>query len=311
MKYIREFNQYEQIDEKITFQEIAMYFALLLASYNTYTVYNNYKEINKLYTIANSASYDGTIEQKHQIDSLKKNIIEQIRISPKFDKNIKPYILDSLQNVTIKFADPTGNLIKKRTGAFYMKLSNFENSLKNSIYSPLLTINKTSIENIIIVNKKYENDGDLVNVLVHEIYHYVDMLLGQKTTLSKELNLTQFIDKNVKNKNKDYISRKFMSIIGKDIDNISPKAQRLLKKLSNTVSDQNEYLTSSSEIFARWKTFKSYMVKKGYIKDMNSPVSTELFKEYISSNSNLEPYDSEFLLAIDWNKIPELDKLSR
>lgn len=60
----------------------------------------------------------------------------------------------------------------------------------------------------------YENDDDLVNTLVHEIYHYVDALLGQKGDLSVELNLPQFIDKSVKDKDENYIHRKYASIFG-------------------------------------------------------------------------------------------------
>lgn len=42
---------------------------------------------------------------------------------------------------------------------------------------------------------------------------------------------------------------------------------------------------------------------------MNSPVDNELFIKYIST---VRPStdDIEFLLAIDWNKISELDKIS-
>lgn len=118
MKYIKEFTQYEHIDEKIKFWDVAMYLTMLYAGYTTV---NNYSEINNLYTIVNSASYDGTSDQKHQIDSLKTNIIEQIKISPRFKSDVKSYILDSLRNITIKFANPTGkNILKKTTGALYL-----------------------------------------------------------------------------------------------------------------------------------------------------------------------------------------------
>lgn len=308
MRYIKEFNQYEKIDEKIKFWDVALYLSLLYTSYNTVS---NFREINKLYTIVNSASYNGTPDQKHQIDSLKKNIIEQIKISPKYNKDIKSYILDSLQNITIKFADPTGkNILKATTGALYMNLSIFKKHLdKNIIYSTF-NISKTSKENIIIVNKLYENDSDLANMLIHEIYHYVDALLGQKNNLSKELNLSQFIDQNIKDDNENYISRKYAAIFGKKFNEISPKSQELFKELSNTTIDMIKYLKSPEELFVRWKTFKSYMVQKGYIKDMNSPVNTDLLMTYISNIKHQNSQDLEFLLIIDWDKIEELDNVS-
>ena len=285
-----------------------MYLTMLYAGYTTV---NNYSEINNLYTIVNSASYDGTSDQKHQIDSLKTNIIEQIKISPRFKSDVKSYILDSLRNITIKFANPTGkNILKKTTGALYMKLGDLEKSMgRNPIYYPLFKLNKTSTENIIIVNKMYENDDDLVNTLVHEIYHYVDALLGQKGDLSVELNLPQFIDKSVKDKDENYIHRKYASIFGARFNKSGQEIKKLIKDLSDKTINHIEYLSSAPEIFARWKTFKSYMVKKGYIKDMNSPVDNELFIKYIST---VRPStdDIEFLLAIDWNKISELDKIS-
>ena len=314
MKYIKEFNQYEQIDEKIKFMDIVMYLSLLFAGNSTYNTFNDYKEINKLYTIVNSASYNGTSEQKQLVDSLKKNIIEQVRISPKFNKDIKSYILDSLQNITIKFANPTGEkLFKENSAAVYMNLVEVKKALSNHLaYYPILKINSTSKENIIIVNKKYENDEDLPNMLVHEIYHYVDALLGQKVELSRELNLSQFIDKNIDGQDKDYVIRKYSSIYGVKFSETNTRIKELLKELSNKTINHIEYLKLPEEIFARWKTFKSYMVKKGDIKDMNSPVDKDLFIEYVSSikPSNMNTEDLEFLLVIDWDKIPELDKLS-
>ena len=314
MKYIKEFNQYEQIDEKIKFMDIVMYLSLLFAGNSTYNTFNDYKEINKLYTIVNSASYNGTSEQKQLVDSLKKNIIEQVRISPKFNKDIKSYILDSLQNITIKFANPTGEkLFKENSAAVYMNLVEVKKALSNHLaYYPILKINSTSKENIIIVNKKYENDEDLPNMLVHEIYHYVDALLGQKVELSRELNLSQFIDKNIDGQDKDYVIRKYSSIYGVKFSETNTRIKELLKELSNKTINHIEYLKLPEEIFARWKTFKSYMVKKGDIKDMNSPVDKDLFIEYVSSikPSNMNTEDLEFLLIIDWDKIPELDKLS-
>jgi len=314
MKYIKEFNQYEQIDEKIKFMDIVMYLSLLFAGNSTYNTFNDYKEINKLYTIVNSASYNSTYEQKQLVDSLKKNIIEQVRISPKFNKDIKSYILDSLQNITIKFANPTGEkLFKENSAAVYMNLVEVKKALSNHLaYYPILKINSTSKENIIIVNKKYENDEDLPNMLVHEIYHYVDALLGQKVELSRELNLSQFIDKNIDGQDKDYVIRKYSSIYGVKFSETNTRIKELLKELSNKTINHIEYLKLPEEIFARWKTFKSYMVKKGDIKDMNSPVDKDLFIEYVSSikPSNMNTEDLEFLLVIDWDKIPELDKLS-
>jgi len=307
MKYIKEFNNYEEINEKIKFKDIALYLSILFAGHTTYNTFNTYKEINKLYTIVNSASYDGTSEQKQLINNLKKDIIEQVRISPRFNKDIKSYILDSLQNITIKFANSTGkNIVKEKTGALYMNFGKLKKALSNTlIYYPIFKMNSTSVENIIIVNKKYENDEDLPNMLVHEIYHYVDALLGQKNDLSKELNLSQFIDKNVDNQ-----ARKYSSIYGRKFSETSPDIKKLLKELSIKTISNIEYLKSSEEIFARWKTFKSYMIKKGYIKDMNSPVDNELFMKYITNIKSINSEDLEFLLVIDWSTIPELDKLS-
>ena len=187
-----------------------------------------------------------------------------------------------------------------------MNFGKLKNALSNTlIYYPIFKMNSTSVENIIIVNKKYENDEDLPNMLVHEIYHYVDALLGQKNDLSKELNLSQFIDKNVDNQ-----ARKYSSIYGRKFSETSPDIKKLLKELSMKTISNIEYLKSSEEIFARWKTFKSYMIKKGYIKDMNSPVDNELFMKYITNIKSINSEDLEFLLVIDWSTIPELDKLS-
>ena len=187
-----------------------------------------------------------------------------------------------------------------------MNFGKLKNALSNTlIYYPIFKMNSTSVENIIIVNKKYENDEDLPNMLVHEIYHYVDALLGQKNDLSKELNLSQFIDKNVDNQ-----ARKYSSIYGRKFSETSPDIKKLLKELSMKTISNIEYLKSSEEIFARWKTFKSYMIKKGYIKDMNSPVDNELFMKYITNIKSINSEDLEFLLVIDWDKIPELGKLS-
>jgi len=309
MKYIKEYNQFEELNEKVSVKDIVLYFAILYGIngvnnlvFDLIRNYNLNKEVNKIYSIVNSPINLLEDENKILIEKLKKDIILQVKNSNLFDKFGKNYILDSLENITIKIANPTGKLINENTAAVFIKLGDIEKMMKNKFLFKF-SDNHSTKSNVIIINERYINDKQLPEMLTHEIYHYVDALLSSNNNyISSELKLSKFVDKNLDDKN--YSVRKLTSILSSKPDNI--QIQDIISKLTSSILEDDKYLSSDEEIFTRWKTLKTKMIKNGYIEDMKTKINKNILLDYLSRNKP-NYIDIEILLILDFDKIEELD----
>lgn len=293
--------------EKI-WKNVLIYLTLLIFVnhiINFYEEYRVYREVKDFYEKISSIENNPIGFDKEKIEKIKIETIQNIKESEQFNKLGKDFILDSLQSAKIKILEPKGYLfLKKTTAAFFIQLGDFEESIKNDFL--LKRIEPSPYKNLIIINKKYLEDDDLPEILTHEIYHYVDALFGDDKYLSDKLNLSEFIDKNIID-NKSYLKKK-ASIIFNIVNTENEELKNLSNKLSLSTIKNVEYLSNNREIFARWKTFKTKLIQKGYIENINSDVTLNIVLEYCEkSRTNIE--DFNLLLVIDLDKIEELDSL--
>lgn len=272
---------------------------------STHKIYNSVStiiEVKRLFTIINSTSDYPTGDNIETIENVKNDIIYQIQKSNLYNNIGKEYILDSIKSIKFKIFDPTGRrILKKTTAAMFVKVGMIDDELSDNFFLKGLN---SPIKNIILINKNYLSDEELPEILTHEIYHYVDFLYGGDDELSDKLDLSNFVDKNISNKK--YLFNKterIFNLSGLD-DDIKNQANDFSKDALKNV----DYLTSNNEIFVRWKTFKSKLVKLGYIEDVKSVVNRETIDKYNKYNS-ISLTDLDILLILDWDKIYELDMI--
>ena len=314
----------EQIDEKFSWSR----FLLILGVSAVFI--SNYRKFNKIKSIYTQVNSKNSKEESDKIDKIRDSILTEIENSKIFKESDKKFILDSIRVATIKIVDNL-DFVENAQGV-YMNLNPF----KKDKMSLLMTV--PSVDNVILIKRNVVNNTDLSTTITHEVYHYFDMLMGKSGSYySSDIKIDTFIDKRINDK--DYCLKKIdkllldpYSVYSVKMDNLPPdrkfgksirsKNKRLSREeyqrsgsfVDNSVYDilidDIEYFKSNTEIFTRYKTMKSEMLKRGFISDMNHPLSEEEVIRYIDSLENREKIISlELFLVLDLSKLPELDKL--
>jgi len=128
MKYLDNFNNYEKIDEKIKFKDIALSLMLLWSGHAVDDI-KLYKASKEIYTEIKSSASDPKGKDKEMVEDIRKKVIEEIKISQLFKDSHKEYIIDSIQTATITF-----EFISFITPAFTILLFNVFHLAKISLF---------------------------------------------------------------------------------------------------------------------------------------------------------------------------------
>lgn len=308
MIYLESFNDYN-INEKVSWKDLFFYSLIFLTGYSNY---KDYKKINNLYSEINSPDSRPSIEEKELLESIRQKLINDVKDSSKWNKFGKDKLLDSLKVVEFRIVDSIDyeNKISKNSSACFINLDNLKSStsffLKKVVKEP-------SQNNIIVVRRdalKYDHFED---ILIHELYHYLDKLLALNNDFSK------FIDTDVKDKH--YASKKFAFILksfaeSKDRSKEQIKSFKLyyddgklgdLYEISKDLIDpwlkEYDYYSSPDELFARWWTLKSDMKQKGIIKNIEDRITLEDISDYLKKGAGDDSYD--IIMILDWDKLED------
>lgn len=284
------------LNEKIKWKDLLIGLIMFNSTFMIKNTYIDYKTARQLYDIVNSPDYILKDSDKKLIDNIRKNIIDDIKISPLFKNLDREYIVDSIQNATIRISEPN-MILKNVSAACFISLSNIERN--KFIYKKYI-----SKENIIIINKEYINYPDLSSLLTHEIYHYIDKLYGEQDDYTSNINLNEFLDKLILSDD-DYANSKIKYLFKLNNQEIKKIHTVDLLKIYR---DDYDYYTSNKEIFARWKTLKSKIVRTGILKDMNDNLTEEKLNLYLKSADSINPTELDILVVLDLNKIEKLDE---
>lgn len=289
----------ESINEKIKFSD----FLLALGfTYISISNYNKFDQIKNIYNVANSDESKPNYKESKWIDSVKQEVIEEIQTSKLFNKFDKKYIIDSIRTINFRIVDSIIPFAKEAK-ACYVHIKPLKNKYKYLLKSQI-----PSFDNFIIINRSDMNDPSYSASLVHEIYHYFDYLLGDGEDYSNTNKIRKFIDKNIDDR--EYLKEKILRLTMIDPEK-NKKEKNLIKSIINFIyydfMDNKSYYTSNDELFARYKTVKFKMIKRGII-TKDETIGIESIAKYLAlSNNRIQ--DIIPFIALDLNKLDELDKL--
>lgn len=263
MKNIVEYSEF-QVNEKISWKHFL--FAISIGLTLRVEI-ADYKTIKYVYDQINSSKVLNK-DEEIVIEKIRIKTISIIEKDSSFLKFNRPYIIDSLKHIQFKVADVVDN--KESTCACYIDITPIKNSIKYGLMS------HPSRENFIILKKNKINDKIMPECIVHEMYHFLDKMLGTNKGVSDDLTLSDSIlDKNIYDE--EYGKNKISIILSgfkykegtKNIkDYVDDMYRQLIKK--------KDYPTSNHELYARWKTFKVDLLNDGYIKNINQKVNLDI-----------------------------------
>lgn len=310
MKNIIEYAEF-QVNEKISWKNLLI--ALSVCFVGDIQI-KNYKAIRSVYVDITNSTLP-TKSEKDTIDKIRKDIINIIKQDNKFLKFNRPYILDSLKNIQFKIINEIDiGASEDIAAACYIDL---DAAKDNWMYDHIFKDNLVGRDNFIIIRKKSLNSEMLPDYIVHEIYHFLDKLLGdKKITLSSSLKpKDNIIDKKVLSDKKWALDKLSMISTTYKYDELTPRLKELITHKYDDIISRKKYLTSESELFARWKTYKHNLVKNGFLSNINQKITPDIIvksfdiysKDYKTKNMNLIAQNTDLLFFIDIKNVEKFN----
>lgn len=294
MKYIKEFNSF---NEGIISNFGAFILAAMLG-YGSMKVYRDTKFLKEIYDEVNDPMNMPNKVESNQIEDIRKNVIETIKSSDRFDKFGKDFIIDSLETIEFRFSDDD-ILINSSIGVF-INISGF----KQYFTSRFLDVPKN--ENFILFMRDQLYDKNIEQLILHEMYHYFDHLLKDYT---KTIKLDTLYDKRF------IVDEKYSYDKIRNLLNFSPDEEmdKNFKKYAKFIFDNKNYLKSSSEVFARWNSMKYKMIKLNIIDSFNDDVTLDDINELLTSSpfpsDNYEYIDFLLFISLNDENIKKLNEI--
>ena len=300
----------QQLNEKVTWKQLLIGLGLL----QSVLTYKEYKQIKKVYDVINSSQNLSTKDQE-KINKIRDSVISEIKSSNLFNRFGKEFVLDSIRNTQFLISDLS--ISTENTVACYINLD----PLKSRLVSKLAE--EPPSDNYIIIRKSYYEKAsynEISQTITHELYHYLDKLIGNKNKYYSDI---VNIDKFVENPSKEEAKLKIKDLLALSDDNPKELIDQITTEIYSICMENSDYYASNHEIFTRFKTMKSDMIKLGIIKDINQRVDivnengeipVRRYIQEIKKEKNNGAAHKLFdiisvLIRIKLDKIRELDKI--
>jgi len=240
------------------------------------------------------------------IEEIRKESIQEIESSPNIEESKKKEIVDSLRKIPFFIVDTKDYKGYDNSNAVYVCLK----PVRTTTVAGFIRIDdrdSDSPTNFILVDRERFKEKQVVRTISHEIYHYIDRLLGKGYTDWSQINeITNIVNVDISDQD-----------LKKRIVYLSGGENNLVDIIYDGIQENKEYLTRPSELFVRYHNLKKYLVEEGQMSSVHDKI-TENHLNYIISKGyvNLvkDDYDFAFILPflnvnIDgMNKIISMNK---
>lgn len=297
MKYIKNIDEYsinEELSIKIGWKEIIVGLCLFVA-YKNYFPAKTKITLGEMNKIINDIDSKPILKEKNTIDGIKNSLVLDIKQDNKISEDKKKKLIEGIYNIPFVMVDTetitliTGN--EKTLGCYF----GYMDTVRNKMVTMIL-VNRETIKLGVHFNE----------TILHELRHLVDdLLVDGRKEYSELSNIIDILDKDIVLRNKEG-ERKLRSKVNDYVDIMVqrtvdtkkldyPEVKQLAKDIKEYyfniiyLDKKNmDYLTSSSEIYVRFHGLKRWMIKKGYLKDMNSEITQDIIVKMMQSK---ELYD--------------------
>jgi hypothetical protein len=293
MKYIKTVDEYS-INEELEFKMSWRGFLLgicIVAAYRHYFPAKKNLTLGEMNRIVADVDNKPTLKEKIAIDAIKNSLISDLKQDKKISDDERKKLIDGINTIPFVLVDTdTIQLITGRDalGCYFGYLDNFKN---------LMTV-------ILVDRERIKLGVHFDETILHELRHLVDdLLVDGRKEYSELSNIVDILDKDIVLRN-EAGERKIRKKINDYIDVMvkktgrenDPKTQEIGQRLKDQYfdiifldKDKMNYLTSSSEIYARFHGLKRWMIKNGYLRDMNSEITQDIIINMMKDKQFLNP----------------------
>jgi len=298
-KYIKTIEEHS-INEELKFNSIwkgILIGLCISAAYKHYFPTKKNITLGEMNSIVSDIDSQPNTQEKVIIDKIKNSLISDINQETEISVDKKKILLNAIN--TIPFVMVDTETIASITGK--------EKGTTLGCYFGYMDKNRNKLITIILVNRERVKGVHFSETLLHELRHLVDDLLSNgKKDYSELTNIIDMLDKDIVLRNKEG-EKKLRSKVNDYVDimvrnTVDPEdiGDKKIKEISNNLKNQYfdvifldkgkmDYLTSSAEIYARFHGLKRWMIKNGYLKDINSEITQDIIINMIQNKQFLNP----------------------
>jgi hypothetical protein len=297
MKYIKSSEEYsinEELELKIGWKQIIIGLCIF-AAYKNYFPDKKKITLSEMNRIVADVDSKPTVQERIIIDKIKNSLVTDINQETGISEDKKKKLLNGINTIPFIMVDAetigfiTGN--ENTLGCYFGYMDKVRNKLIT----------------VILVDRSRVKGVSFSETLLHELRHLVDDLLTDGRKEYSELsNIVDILDKDIVVRNKEG-ERKLRRKINDFVDimvkkTVNPKKLNLpeVKQLSKDIKEDYfniifldkkdmDYLTSSAEIYARFHGLKRWMIKNGYLKDINSEITQDIIINMMQNKQFFDP----------------------
>ena len=297
MRYIKTKEEHlikEELSINVGWKQVVIGLCIFVA-YKNFFPEKKKITLGEMNTIVSSIDSKPNMDELTIINNIKNTLINDISKEKDISEDRKRVILNGINKIPFVMVDTeTINLI---TGE--------ETTL--GCYFGYMGDNNKPVT-IILINRERLKGVHFGETLLHEMRHLVDDLLSDGIDDYSELsNIVELLDKDIvlrnkegekkiRNKVNDYVDIMVKNTVDPE-DLNDPEVKELADKIKDDyfkiiyLNKKNmDYLTSSSEIYARFHGLKRWMIKNGYLDDINSEITQEIIINMMRSK---EMFDTD------------------
>lgn len=305
MKYIKTVDEYsinEELKLKINWRGVLIGLCIVAAYKNYFPdtessiIKKSYITVGDMNKIVADVDNKPTLKEKAAIDAIKNSLISDLKQDNKISDDKRKKLIDGINTIPFVLVDT--DTIELITGKSYTLGCYF--GYVDSVTNRLVTV-------ILVDRERIKLGVHFDEIIIHELRHLVDDLLTDgKKEYSELSNIVDILDKDIVLRNEEG-ERKIRKKIDDYVDimirkTVNPKKLNYpeVKEISQNMKDQYfdaifldkktmDYLTSSSEIYTRFHVLKRWMIKNGYLKDMNSEITQDTIINVMQSKKFFNP----------------------
>lgn len=311
MKYIKGINDFDSVNEEINLKKVwSDYKGYMIALGLIYGI-SHYRDIKTLLgvdfrsdeisNVINDIKYRPEGDKKVLVDNIKTDLIAHVE-SLDINEDRKKKVIEDIKNIKI-------SILPKR----YMNALRDKDMDAIGVHFPFVNYENGKIESAIVLNGDFFNynifsDDDKRlqrSTITHELWHMIDNSLA-KTDKDKFLRYSDIMDL-YKLLDKDIVTGtpegkkklekkldKFLDIREKFKKNNVPNSRKK-EILKNYIMGNIEYMSSPSEVYARFHGLKQWLVDNGYMKSTNDSIKKEYLLKILETESLIDDTNEQRL----------------
>lgn len=330
MKHIKGISDFK-VNEEVNFKKLWSDYKGYLIAIGLIAGISNYRDIkttmgvdfrdDEISNIINDIKYRPEGDKRVLVNNIKKDLIKHIE-NIDMSESRKDKVIKDINDIKI-------SILPKR----YMNALRDKDLDAIGVHFPYVNYENGKIESAIVLNGDFfnynifsDNDKRLQRAtIIHELWHMIDNSLA-KTDKDKFLRYSDIIDL-YKLLDKDIVTRtpagekklerkldKFLGLRKKfNKNNVTDTRKKEI--LKEYIMGNIDYMSSPSEVYARFHGLKQWLVDNGYMKSTNDNIKKEYLLKILetesliddTNNQRLDFFELIFFMNIDIDDVNSLD----